>query len=379
MRAVSAINRFILPGLAFKAVVIGGGYATGRELVEFFMPSGPAGGLYGMLLAMGVWSLVCTLTFLLAFKLRALDYQAFFTALLGRFGVVFEVAYFADLILILSVFGSAAGAIGAAVLGLPLIAGTLALILLVLLVCAAGQSAAEAVFKYVSVLLYGVYAIFVALTLWSFSPEIAAGFAKPIPTTGWITGGLTYASYNVMGAVLILPVLRHLKTERDAVISGLLAGPLAMVPAIAFFICLVAFYPAVLSEPLPSDYVLRALGQPVFHYLFQAMVFFALLECSVGFVQAFNARIEKFYTRRGRTMPNALRVAVPAVITFGSVFIASSIGLVELIAKGYRIMALGVVVIFLLPLFTIGVARLMGMRGQPRVAEAPVGELAAPN
>jgi uncharacterized membrane protein YkvI len=376
MRAVSAINRFILPGLAFKAVVIGGGYATGRELVEFFMPSGPAGGLYGMLLAMGVWSLVCTLTFLLAFKLRALDYQAFFGALLGRFGVIFEIAYFADLILILSVFGSAAGAIGAAVLGLPVLAGTLALILLVLVVCAAGQGAAEAVFKYVSVLLYGVYAIFVALTLWSFSPDIAAGFAKPIPTTGWVTGGLTYASYNVMGAVLILPVLRHLKTERDAVISGLLAGPLAMVPAIAFFVCLVAFYPAVLSEPLPSDYVLRALGQPVFHYLFQAMVFFALLECSVGFVQAFNARIDMFYTRRGRTTPAAVRITVPAVITFGSVFIASSIGLVELIAKGYRVMAIGVVLIFLLPLFTIGVAKLVGMRGRRVAEEAPGGAVA---
>jgi uncharacterized membrane protein YkvI len=370
MRAVSSINRFILPGLAFKAVVIGGGYATGRELVEFFMPAGPAGGLYGMLLAMAVWSLVCTLTFLLAFKLGALDYQSFFRALLGRFDVVFEIAYFADLILILSVFGSAAGAIGAAVLGLPVIVGTLALILLVLAVCAAGQGAAEAVFKYVSVLLYGVYAIFVILTLWSFSPQIAAGFAKPVPTAGWFTGGLTYASYNVMGAVLILPVLRHLRTERDAVISGLLAGPLAMVPAIAFFVCLVAFYPAVLSQPLPSDYVLRALGHPVFHFLFQAMVFFALLECSVGFVQAFNGRIASFNARRGRSTPIAVRVAVPAAITFGSVFIASSIGLVELIAKGYRIMALGVVLIFLLPLFTLGVAKLLGMRGRREPREA---------
>jgi uncharacterized membrane protein YkvI len=180
----------------------------------------------------------------------------------------------------------------------------------------------------------------------------------------------------VMGAVLILPVLRHLKTERDAVISGLLAGPLAMVPAIAFFVCLVAFYPAVLSEPLPSDYVLRALGQPVFHYLFQAMVFFALLECSVGFVQAFNARIDMFYTRRGRTTPAAVRITVPAVITFGSVFIASSIGLVELIAKGYRVMAIGVVLIFLLPLFTIGVAKLVGMRGRRVAEEAPGGAVA---
>ena len=30
----SRFQRFLLPGFAFKAVVIGGGYATGRELAE---------------------------------------------------------------------------------------------------------------------------------------------------------------------------------------------------------------------------------------------------------------------------------------------------------------------------------------------------------
>ena len=48
----SWFQRFLLPGFAFKAVVIGGGYATGRELAEFFLGSGPQGGLMGMVLAM---------------------------------------------------------------------------------------------------------------------------------------------------------------------------------------------------------------------------------------------------------------------------------------------------------------------------------------
>ena len=43
----SRFQRFLLPGFAFKAVVIGGGYATGRELAEFFLPSGPWGGIAG--------------------------------------------------------------------------------------------------------------------------------------------------------------------------------------------------------------------------------------------------------------------------------------------------------------------------------------------
>jgi len=51
-------QRFLLPGFAFKAVVIGGDYATGRELAEFFLPSGPWGGIAAMLLAMTIWSAV---------------------------------------------------------------------------------------------------------------------------------------------------------------------------------------------------------------------------------------------------------------------------------------------------------------------------------
>ena len=46
----SWFQRYLLPGFAFKAVVIGGGYATGRELAEFFLPSGPAGGVAAIIL-----------------------------------------------------------------------------------------------------------------------------------------------------------------------------------------------------------------------------------------------------------------------------------------------------------------------------------------
>ena len=63
----SWFQRYLLPGFAFKAVVIGGGYATGRELAEFFLPSGPQGGLLAIVLAMLIWSIVCAVTFALAY------------------------------------------------------------------------------------------------------------------------------------------------------------------------------------------------------------------------------------------------------------------------------------------------------------------------
>ena len=74
----SWFQRFLLPGFAFKAVVIGGGYATGRELAEFFLPSGPWGGLLAIGLATVIWSAVCAVTFLFARATHSEDYRAFF-------------------------------------------------------------------------------------------------------------------------------------------------------------------------------------------------------------------------------------------------------------------------------------------------------------
>ncbi len=76
-------------------MVIGGGYATGRELASYFLPSGPWGGLAAMLLATAIWSAVCATTFLFALRTRSLDYRTFFKNLLGRFWPLFEVAYLA--------------------------------------------------------------------------------------------------------------------------------------------------------------------------------------------------------------------------------------------------------------------------------------------
>src|SRR5690242_21425385 len=86
----SRFQRRLLPGLAYKAVVIGGGYATGRELAEFFLPSGPWGGVAAMVLAMLIWSAICVTTFLFSRASHALDYRSFIRALLGPGWIGFE-------------------------------------------------------------------------------------------------------------------------------------------------------------------------------------------------------------------------------------------------------------------------------------------------
>ena len=371
-RRSSWFQRFLLPGFAFKAVVIGGGYATGRELAEFFLPSGPWGGVAGMLLAMLVWSAVCATTFVFARQVSAYNYQSFFERLLGPGWVIFELSYLLFAILILSVFGAAAGAIAAATLGLPPLAGTLALACAIAVFVTFGNTSVERLFKYVSFLLYAVYALFLLLSLAHFGDRIAHNFAVPAPHAGWALGGLTYASYNIVGAVVILPVIRHLTSQRDAAIAGLVAGPLAMLPALLFFVCMMGFYPGIGGEALPSDFILQRLGLPVFHLLFQLMIFCALLESGTGAVNAINERVAAMWRRRrGAAFSKGARALLSAVLLIGCIFVADRFGLVALIGRGYRFLAWIFLAVYVVPLLTIGLARVLRRRsGEPMIIEA---------
>lgn len=364
-------QRFLLPGFAFKAVVIGGGYATGRELAEFFLPHGPTGGVMAILLAMVVWSAICALTFVFAQATQSFDYRSFFKQLLGPLWMAFEIAYLLFIVLILAVFGAAAGAIGEAVFGLPQIVGTLALVVAIAAFVAFGNKAVERLFKWVTIFLYAVYAIFAVLALSAFGDRAAANFATPAPAGDWWIGGLTYAGYNIIGAVVILPVIRHLTSRKDAIVAGLLSGPLAIWPALVFFICMIAFYPAIGSETLPSDFLLRQLNMPMFHIIFQLMIFSALLESGAGSVHAFNERIAGAWrARRGKDLSLRARLGIAVIILIGAVFLADALGLITLIAQGYRALALAILILFIAPLLTIGIWRLVSTRGQPTPQQA---------
>lgn len=366
-RVASRFTRWILPGLGVKAVVIGGGYATGRELAEFFLSRGPWGGLYAILFATLLFSIFCSLTFVLARRLQTWDYKSFFKQLLGRGWHLFELAYVLFVVLILAVYGAAAGAIGEAVFGAPIWAGTALLGACIAGVVAFGNKAVERLFRDVSYYLYAIYALFIVLALWKFGDRVPGGFEAYPQSSGWVTAGITYFGYNIIGAVVILPVLRHLLSDRDAVVAGVISGPLTMLPALLFFIPMVAFYPEVQAATLPSDFMLQRIGFPAFHLLFQAMIFSALLESGTSSVHAINERIDHaLLTHYDKPLTHRQRLAIAAVVLVACMFLASRFGLVALIANGYRALSYVLLATFILPLITVGVWKLSRGVGAPQ-------------
>ena len=367
--ASSWFQRYLLPGFVFQAAVIAGGYATGRELVEFFLPAGRWGGLLGMVVSMLVWSAVLMISFELARVARAWDYRAFFRLLLGRGWFAFEIGYVLLMLVIMAVMGAAAGEIAFSLFGLPRLAGSLAMIAATGAMLFCGTAAIEK-FLVASVgYLYLVYFVFVVWCVVAFGDRIDANFASVPVEAGWFKAGVTYAGYNVATIPAVLFCVRHFGRRREALAAGALAGPLGMLPGVVFYIAMMGYYHEIAAEALPSAFLLAKLQAPWFEWAFQIAVMLTLVDTGVALLHAINERVANAWAERERPMPRSLRPALAVGVMLVAVYAATAVGLVDLIAKGYGTLTWYFLAIYVLPLMTWGLWLLW--RNPRRIAAEP--------
>jgi uncharacterized membrane protein YkvI len=351
-------KRYLLPGFVFEAAVIGGGYATGRELVEFFLPAGPAGGLLGMVVSMLVWSGVLAVSFELARRARAFDYRSFFKLLLGRGWVLYEIAYLLLIVVVIAVMGAASGEIVHDLFAAPKLVGSLLMIAATGFVLFQRNAAIERFLSLSVGYMYLVFAVLVGWSLVAFGDRIAAGLAAEPVGDRWFLAGLTYAGYNVATIPAVLFCIRHLSRPREAVVAGFLAGPLGMLPGVAFYLAMMGFHDEIGAVSLPSAFLLAKLEAPWFAWVFQIAVLLTLVDTGVAMLHGINERVAAAYEERQRPMPRLLRPALAVGIMALSVYVASAAGLVALIAKGYGLLTYAFIALVILPVLTVGVAKI---------------------
>jgi uncharacterized membrane protein YkvI len=364
-------RRYILPGFIFQSVVIGGGYATGRELVEFFLPAGPIGGVLGLLVAGLVFGLVLAAGFEFARVNAAYDYRGFCRALLGRGWVLFEIAFLALLLLILAVIAAAAGELVQAGLGLPALAGTLGLMAAIALLTFWGTATIQRVLAAWSFVLYAVYLILFGATFALSGDAIATTFDAAPVGEGWAASGVRYAGYNLAVLPAILFAVTHLANRRETIGAGLMAGALAVIPALLFFVAMMSLYPGIGDEPVPANALMAALHQPWLALIFHVVVFGTLIETGTALLHAVNERLDHHLADRRRTLPRLARPSIALGLLFIAVFAGERFGIVALIARGYGTLTLVFIVVLVVPLLTVGVWRIL-RTGWPRHREGTV-------
>ena len=256
----SFFQKYLLPGFIFQSLIIGGGYGTGRELVEFFLHEGPISGLVNMGVATIIWSVVLAICFEFARKRKYYDYRSFISGLLGKWWFTYEILYLIGLVLVVSVMGSASGEIFNEMFDLPELFGIIIMMTLVGIIVYYGTTLVEKVLSFWSIILYAAFAIMFISVFIMFSNDISLSFSQQSTDTNWTMGGVKYAAYNIGLAPAILFCVRHFDSRKEALISGIFAGLIGMLPALVMFIAMLSQYPQIISETVPINIILENIG-----------------------------------------------------------------------------------------------------------------------
>ncbi|MEE4361822.1 MAG: hypothetical protein V2I63_09900 [Pseudomonadales bacterium] len=358
------IRIYLIPGAVLQSVMIGGGYGTGREVVEFFTRYGVTGGLLGIAVAAVCIAVIFALSLEITRRFAAYDYRSFFQTLLGPFWFLYELLIVALFMLVIAVIGAAAGEILATEFGISRWQGGAGVLAIVVLLTFYGREFVMRVLTFWSLVLYAVFLTYLASVWTTFGDAMTSGFAQADTRPGWFVAALQYSFYNVTAIPVILYAARAIDTPRQALLSGSLGALIGILPALFLHLSFVARYPAILDAELPVYEMFTALDAPLLKLGYLIVLVGTFIETGAGNVQGFLERLDGWWEER---TGDRLGRPVHALITAGVLLAAlslSGVGIIALIAEGYGTLAWGFFGVYVVPLLTIGLWRIL--RGQGR-------------
>ncbi len=357
-----------IPCAVYTSVIIGGGYGTGREVVEFFSIHGAEGGLTALLTAFCVFVFVLFATFDLARAGAHFDYRVFFKDLIGPFWWVFELLYLALMFLVLGVVASAASQMLSDQYGLPPLIGTVATLLLIGLSLFAGRLNLE---RFMMVCLLAMYALFIAYfgsvmnaIEWGGNEGVAIVAESSASDAGLASAswsGALYAFYNLSVVPVLLFAVRDLHSRRESMVSAIAVSLTVLTPALLFHLSFTLAGTDVTSEAIPVYTMLDTHGAPALVSAFVIVLIITLAQTGAGLLQGLIERVEgaRIWVQAQQTEMAPVRRVVFVVGVLSVSAILSSVGVVALIGKGYATLAMGFGLVYVLPLIVIGIPRIL--------------------
>lgn len=317
--------------LTYVGAVVGAGFASGREILQFFAAFGEKG-LWGLLVAGAFFSMLGGAVLWLVQREQVADYRQLLVLVCGpkpgRMAEALTTAFlFGGLCVMMSGLGTLLGRqFGVAFeLGLGL-AGFAVLIPLL--------GDVRGIMWVNSVLMS-----FLALLLTAmFVTELPAGVLQawrdvPVSAAGnWGFSGLLYFSYNSLIALVILSSLGPALQGRRAVCEGMIGGVLLAGLAAMITLLLFKYHPGSFGQELPMVHISSLRGSAV-EKAYAAALAGAMLTTALA--NAFGL-IGRFRSFRGRTLPRPLTATVLVLLALPPAWLGFSL----LVATLYPLMGL---------------------------------------
>lgn len=290
------MNRQILQlASAYMSVIIGGGFASGQEVLQFFTHFG-LWGVAGTLVAGLLFAFLGMQVARIGTQLHAHSHKVVLNAIFGeRLGSVI------DLALIFFLFGvgvamlAGTGSLFREHFGMPLIAGGLFMTVLVsLTLCLNVQRIVDLISAVTPLLLclvivLVIYALFRSdASIESLSALAAAQQDRAAPN--WFLGGVLYASFNIAVGFPLLAVLSGASsnlrnTTHGGVLGGLGLGVLILLLNVGLF----ANLDQIQGAEMPTVLLAKSLS-PWLGWLMMISLCCMIYSTAVGMFFAFSAR-----------------------------------------------------------------------------------------
>ncbi|MGE0486410.1 MAG: hypothetical protein AB7Q81_19825 [Gammaproteobacteria bacterium] len=347
--------QLLVPAAVFQGVIVGGGYGTGREVIEFVTRHGPRGGLVACTVIALAFAAVLGTSFAFAARFRLYDYRHFLVRLLGPAWIVYEGLFVALLVIVLAVVGAAGGQALVDGFGLPYGAGLAAVLTAVVVLNFFGRDLVERALGTWTLVLMASLGTFMAWVLAGDDGSIARHLAGTDgQALAGARGGLQFALYNSALVPVLVYCIADIGRVRDAATAGVVAGLAGALPALLLHLCFLARYPAVVAAPIPTGWLLGELGAAGALPLYYVVLFGTIVLTAVGILQGVNERLDGWRCDHGRApLARTSHALVAGVLVVTSLLFAQA-GLVALVARGYGALSWAFLVVFTVPLLTRG-------------------------
>ena len=263
----------ITMAIIYVGIILGAGFASGAEIMAYFVEFG-AGGILGLMLACALFGLTGWAIWDICARTGVRDYKSFMDIAMGRWlAVVMEVGLGVFMFILFSAMLAATGTSLHESFGVNYFVAVCIVAVICFVTFLFGVSGIIKLNAYISpLLIIGC----VVIAVWTFVMRAEPVFAVAERTAdmlraNWYVSAVTYVGYNIVGAVVIMPSLVAAKAisngKSKMIKPAVFSGVILFVLGLSLYLSLVANMGQVEGAQIPMLTLVRGHG-PIWSYSF---------------------------------------------------------------------------------------------------------------